>query len=238
VLSPGFKRRLTERGVPAEKIEVIYNWCDEANIHPVPRDESLANELGMAGHFNVVFAGNMGKAQALDTGLEAAQMLQASHPRIQFVLVGGGTEVERLKSEASTRDLQNVLFLTRRPLSEIASVLSLADLLLVHLKDDPLFEITVPSKIQAYLSMGRPILAAIRGDGADLVQRSGGGFICAPQDGVALANAVTAAYLASAEDLAAMGNSGREYYRQELSMGVGVSFIETLLGKVARKACA
>jgi glycosyltransferase involved in cell wall biosynthesis len=238
VLSPGFKRRLTERGVSVDKIEVIYNWCDEANIHPVPRNEILAQELGMAGKFNVVFAGNMGEAQALDTVLGAAELLRESNPQVQFVFVGGGTEVERLKSKASSRGLHNVLFLARRPLAEIAPVLSLADLLLVHLKDDPLFEITVPSKIQAYLSMGSPILAALRGDGADLVQRSGGGFICAPQDGVGLADAVTRVYLIPAEDLAEVGDRGGKYYRQGLSMSVGVASVEALLGKVIERASA
>jgi colanic acid biosynthesis glycosyl transferase WcaI len=236
VLSPGFKRRLTERSVPAEKIEVIYNWCDEANIRPVPRNEALAHELGMEGKFNVVFAGNMGEAQALDTVLEVAQMLQTSHPGIQFVLVGGGTELQRLKAVAAARDLQNVQFLSRRPLSEIASILSLADLLLVHLKNDPLFEITVPSKIQAYLSMGRPILAAIQGDGADLVQRSGAGFICAPQDSGELAKAVTAAYSAPTGDLAALAKCGSNYYRQELSMDIGVDSFVTLLKLSADRA--
>lgn len=234
VLSPGFKRRLEERRVPSSAVEVIYNWCDEANIRPVPRDEGLARELGMAGRFNVVFAGTMGEAQALGSVLEAAQRLQGSHPAVQFVFVGGGTEVERLKEEALRRSLDNVRFLPRRPYSEIASILGLADLLLVHLKDDPLFEITVPSKIQAYLAMGRPILAALRGDGAELVTRSGAGWVCPPQDPAALAEAVAQAAACGAGALAAAGAKGRAFYLESLSMDASVEAFERVLAAAAR----
>ncbi len=137
VLSPGFKQIIENRVKSPPPVQVIYNWCDESNIHPMPRDEKLAQELGINGYFVVLFAGNMGKAQALETMLGAASLLLTSHPRVRFVLIGGGTEVERLKEVASSLGLSNVVFLERRPYSQIAPVLMIADLLLVHLRDDP-----------------------------------------------------------------------------------------------------
>jgi len=190
VLSPGFKKILRERGVPEEKICVIYNWCDEGQITAEERSVAAQREPEMAGRFNIVFAGTMGKAQALDSVLEAAELVAARMPQVQFVFIGGGIDVERLKQIKTQKKLDNVLFLPRRPVSKMGSALNLADLLLVHLKDDPLFEITLPSKTQAYLAAGRPILIAVRGDAADLVEKAGAGISCIPEDAVSIAAAV------------------------------------------------
>ena len=152
VLSPGFKNKLIARGVPADKIEVIYNWCDEHNIQRERSEEGGAEKFGLAGRFNIVFAGTMGKAQALDAVIDAARLVAMSNQAVQFVFVGGGIEVERLKRKAGEMGLANTLFLPRMPIHEIGALLALADLLLVHLRDDPLFRITLPSKTQAYMA--------------------------------------------------------------------------------------
>jgi glycosyltransferase involved in cell wall biosynthesis len=233
VLSPGFKAKLGERGVPPEKIEVIYNWSDESHGADEPRDEALAADLGLAGRFNVVFAGTMGKAQALDAVLVAAGKVAARRPGIQFVFVGGGIEAERLRRTARERGLSNVAFLPRRPLSEIGRVLRLADVLLVHLKDDPLFRITIPSKIQSYLFMGRPILAAVLGDAADLVRGAGAGLCCAPEDSDAIAEKAVEFCDMPEARREEMGRSGKEYYLRELSMAVGVGRFEETFCAVA-----
>jgi glycosyltransferase involved in cell wall biosynthesis len=141
--------------------------------------------------------------------------------------------VARLKDEANRRSLANVRFLSRRPFSEIASVLALASLLLVHLKDDPLFEITVPSKIQAYLCMGRPILAAIRGDGANLVRSAGAGGCVEPEDPQALAAAVCELAALPPGQLTALGELGRAFYGEHLSLLAGVDRFENILHDTA-----
>ena len=120
----------------------------------------------MAGRFNVVFAGTMGLVQKLDAVLEAAQNMCGDQFRVQFVFVGGGVDKARLEQRASGLQLPNVPFLPRQPMEAIGRILSLADVLLVHLQDDPLFRITIPSKAQAYLAVGRPILMAVAGDAA------------------------------------------------------------------------
>lgn len=235
VLSPGFKRLLVERGVPAEKVEVIYNWCDEpdraAPLAVLPVEEGAV----LAGRFNVVFAGNMGLAQDLDTVLAAARLLTASHPVVQFVLVGGGLDTARLKAAVAITGLANVIFLPRRSPSAIGAVLSAADVLLVHLRDDPLFAVTIPSKTQAYLAAGRPILMAVRGDAVELVRQSGGGIGCSPGDPAALAAAVGALCALSREQREAMGRAGREYYRQHLALDSGAAKFERILVGLANR---
>ncbi len=230
VLSPGFRRRLLERGVPAGKLALIYNWCDEAKIVPTVAGYE---EPSLDGYFNVIFAGTMGKAQALDAVLEAAQILKERLPKVQFVMVGGGIQVEHLKREKERMGLDNVLFLPRRPVSEIGSLLSRADALLVHLKDDPLFAITLPSKTQAYLAIGRPIIMAVRGDAADLVERAGGGINCLPDNAQSIADAVEQLVSMDKEQLKKMGRNGAEFYQKEMALSVGTQKFEELFVAVA-----
>ncbi|MDA8117008.1 MAG: glycosyltransferase family 4 protein [Actinomycetota bacterium] len=237
VQSPGFKRALAARGVADGKVEVVYNWCDESVIARAPRDEELARSLGMAGRFNVMFAGTMGKAQALEEVLQAAALLGPAAPEVQFVFVGGGVETESLKARAAGMALGNVLFLPRCPPSEIGPILSQADVLLVHLRDDPLYEITIPSKTQAYMALGRPILMAVKGDAAALVEASHSGVTCVPGDGKSIAAAVEALLRTGPADLRRMGNNAAAFYERELSMAVGAAKIERLLAGAAGRPC-
>jgi colanic acid biosynthesis glycosyl transferase WcaI len=234
VLSPGFRRALVERGVPDAKIRVIPNWCEERSIQPGPGDPALARTAGLEGRFNIVFAGNMGPAQALDTVLAAASRIRASHPRVQFVLIGEGIDTDRLVARAAADGLDNVRFLPRCPSSEIGRFLNLADVLLVHLRDDPLFRMTIPSKTQTYLAAGRPILMAAGGDAADLIRRASAGVTCPPEDAGALAAAVADLASRPAAELDALGENGRRFYWQELAMDVGVNSLEAVLRSAAR----
>ena len=232
VLSPGFKKILISRGVSQEKIEVVYNWCDDSQIQSANKNTALARELGMESRFNIVFAGTMGRAQALDAVLDAAKIVGDRFPSIQFVFVGGGVDVDRLIQKARTMGIRNVLFLAKRPLSEIGKILNLADVLLVHLKDDPLFSITIPSKTQAYLSVGRPILMAVRGDAADLIERAGAGLSCIPENPNSIAQMVVKFFTMSREELDVMGDNGKKFYEQELSLSVGVRRFEEIFKSV------
>jgi len=168
--------------------------------------------------------------------LDAAELLADRLPQVQFVFIGGGIEVERLKQVKTEKKLNNVLFLSRRPVSEIGSVLSMADLLLVHLKDDPLFEITIPSKIQAYMAAGRPILMAVRGDAADLLEKVGAGIACIPGDAGSIAAAVEKLAAMTQEERNEMGRRGARYYQQELSLVVGANRFEKLFNTMVRKS--
>jgi colanic acid biosynthesis glycosyl transferase WcaI len=219
VLSPGFKRLLVERGVPERKIDVIYNWADEESL-VAPRGALPAAFPG-PDRFRIVFAGNMGKAQRLETVLEAAALLQARGSRVSFVLVGGGVEVASLKDRALELGLSNVVFVPPVPMTEIGGFLAAADALLVHLRKDPLFEITIPSKIQAYMAMGRPLLLAIQGDGADLVRRSGGGVLAEPESPQSIAEAADSLAQLPAGRLEEMGRNARRFYSEYLSIDKG-----------------
>ena len=221
VLSPGFKRLLTQRGVPAAKIDVIYNWADEVAL-AAPKGTLPPNFPG-PDRFRIAFAGNMGKAQALNAVLDAAALLQGRASRVCFVMLGGGVEVSCLKLRAEELGLRNVTFLPQVPMSEVGTFLHAADALLVHLRKDPLFEITIPSKIQAYMTVGRPLLIAVDGDAADLVMQSGSGVAAESENPTSIAAAADELAALSQTQLNAMGQCAVDYYKMHLALKVGVS---------------
>lgn len=235
VLSPGFKEELCRRGVPAEKIEVIYNWCDDTTIQKVQRDNLLAENLGLNNSFNVMYAGNMGNVQILDTVLDAANIIQPKYPRVRFVFVGDGRETDSLKRKTKDLGLNNVLFIERQPVSKMSGILSLADVLLVQLKDTPMFRITIPSKIQAYLSVGKPILIGVEGDAANLVLNARAGLKCEPGNPRSIAETVEKFQSMPQAELDAMGENGRRFYQQELSLKIGTKRFEAVFESISKR---
>jgi glycosyltransferase involved in cell wall biosynthesis len=220
VLSPGFKRLLIERGVPSEKIDVIYNWCAENSVETT-LSKPPAN-FPVVSKFKILFAGNMGKAQSLETVIEAARLVQEKSRQAAFVFIGGGVEASRLEALADAKKLEDVYFLPAVPMSEIGAYLASADALLVHLKKDPLFSITIPSKTQAYMAAGKPILMAVDGDAADLVRSAHCGVISESDNAQALADSVLTLMETSEEERIGMGENGKLFYLEELSLAVGV----------------
>jgi colanic acid biosynthesis glycosyl transferase WcaI len=219
VISPGFRKLLIERGVASRKIEVIYNWCDERSLEGSSTEE--VDGFPPSNRFRVVFAGNIGRAQALDAVLDAADLMKAQVPHVVFVMIGAGVEAERLKEEVVRRGLWNVVFMPRVPMDQIGGVLRQADALLVHLKADPLFAITIPGKTQAYMSIGKPIVMAVAGDAADLVRAAQCGVVASPEDPSDIAAAVQTLAAMTPEERAAMGARARDFYRERLAFSVG-----------------
>jgi colanic acid biosynthesis glycosyl transferase WcaI len=233
VLSPGFKRLLVQRGVPEAKIDVIYNWANEASLK-VPQGQ-LPADFPSSDKFRIMFAGNMGKAQALATVLEAAELLQARRSKVCFVLLGGGLDVNQLKLKAAQKQLSNVVFLAPVPMAEVGTLLNATDALLVHLIKDPLFEITIPSKTQAYMFVGKPVLMAVAGDAADLVMASGAGVVAESENAMALAVAADSLAMLSPEQLSLMGQKAQRYYREHLSLSNGVSKFGEIFMRLAKR---
>jgi len=231
VLSPGFKRKLIERGVPDKKIEVIYNWCAEDAV--LSASVTLPAEFPGEEKFRILFAGNMGMAQALDAVLLAAEILQSQSSRLAFIFLGAGVEVERLKQVAADMQLHNVLFLPAVPMGEVGAYLQAADVLLVHLKKDELFRITIPSKTQAYMAAGKPILMAVDGDAAALVECSQCGFIADSENPEAIAEAALHLMQCSIQERERMAKNGKQYYDENLSLEAGSRRFAEIFSRLA-----
>jgi colanic acid biosynthesis glycosyl transferase WcaI len=233
VLSPGFKPLLVNRGVAAEKITVIYNWADEAAIASAGKARPAV--MPDDGRFRLLFAGNMGLAQNLDVVLDAARIVAAADPKVDFCFLGGGLDVERLKQRAGQEGLSCVHFFSKVSMAEVGSYLAAADCLLVHLRPDPLFEITIPSKTQAYMSAGRPIIIAVAGDAARLVEEAQAGLAVPPGDAAALAAAVLKLATTTKEARDSMAKSARHYYESHLSLSCGVDAFDAVFRAIKRQ---
>ncbi len=193
--------------------------------HPNPgelaflADPEGAPALALEPGFNVLFAGNLGTVQALDTVLAAAQMLN-DDPGIRFVLIGSGSRTEWLRREVQRLGLTNVQLPGRFPPQAMPAILAQASALLVSLTRDPVLSQTVPSKIQAYLATGRPVIASLDGEGARVIEEANAGVVCPAEDSAALAAAVRALRSRSPQELNRMGSAGRGYYLKHFEPGM------------------
>lgn len=216
VLSEGYRQRLIGRGIAADKISVIPNWSIEDVTEGVVRKPRLSGTP-----FNILFAGNIGLAQNLDIVVDAAHTLLKVAPDIRLIVAGGGLEQPRLAERAQAEGLTNMEFLGRIPPPEMPAVFNQADAVLVHLRDEPLFEYTVPSKIQAYLRAGKPVLIGVRGEAAAIIEEAEAGIAFPPDNAAGLVDAALRMRDLAPETLAAMGRAGETYYRERLSREVG-----------------
>lgn len=231
VTAPGMARILGSRGVPDRKLSVVPNWVDETVFRPVPRDERLAGRLGLDG-FVVMFAGGLGELQGLDTAVEAAALLR-DLPGFRLVFVGSGIAEPQLRAQAARLGLPNVRFLGQQPVEWMPALLALGDVQLVSLRDLPLFHATLPSKVQAALAAGRPVVGSVPGDARALIDASGAGLTADPGDPVSLAAAIRALHALGPAGREAMGRRGRAYYLDRLSERVGAGKLLALLDRAA-----
>lgn len=162
--------------------------------------------------FKIMFAGNIGAAQDFETIIAAAEKLQ-SRKDIHWIIVGDGRMRSWSEAEVKKRSLSdNIHFLGRYPLEAMPGFFSHADSLLVTLRKDPIFALTIPSKIQSYLACGRPVIAALDGEGANVIEEAGAGFTCPGGSPDALALAVLKMYETPKPEREKMGENGRAYY--------------------------
>lgn len=231
-ISPGMADLLGQRGVPPEKLAVVPNWVDESVFRPVPRDEALAMRLGLDGTFVVMYAGSLGELHGLETAIEAVRLLP-DLPQLRLVFAGSGVAEPRLRAEAAP-DAARIRFLGPQPPEQMAALMALSDVQLISLRDLPVFRAALPSKVQAVLACGRPVVVAARGDAASLVERAGAGLAVAPGDSAALADAVRRLHALAAPARDAMGRAGRCYYLDHLSERVGAAALAEVLERAAR----
>lgn len=187
-IAEGFKRYLVGLGLPPERVVVIHNGVDSDMFAGARPNEQLRHSPPFAGRFVVGYIGNIGLAQRLETVLEAAHLLREES--IAFLLMGEGVEKRRLLVLARDRGLEKIRFLEGVPRLEVPSILATCDALLVILRRDPLFEITIPSKLYEYMAAGKPVLCSVRGETAALVTESKCGLVVPPADGQALAESI------------------------------------------------
>lgn len=162
--------------------------------------------------FSVVFAGNVGSAQAVHVIIEAANALKYNS-MIRLVVLGSGSELKWMEQQKNSLGLDNLYLPGRFPVESMPYLLAKASALLVTLADRPIFHATVPNKVQAYMAVGRPIIICANGEGARLVREAQCGISVPAEDGRRLANAIEELSKMSASARDRMGQNGRSYYK-------------------------
>ena len=162
--------------------------------------------------FRVMFAGNIGAAQDFETILAAAERLK-SRTDIHWIVLGDGRMLSWVQAEVERRRLsRTVHLLGRHPLETMPAFFAQADAMLVRLRREPIFALTIPGKVQSYLASGRPIVAALDGEGARIIQEAGAGIVCPAEHPEALADSVVRLADTPKESRELMGRRGAEYY--------------------------
>lgn len=214
----------------ASKIAYAPNFSrthdDQAASEPPPLSMQIRQLLD--NQFCLVFSGNLGTAQSLDTVLDAAALVRDISD-LKILLVGSGSQSDWLEEQISIRSLDNIELVGRLPVTLMPELYRRAQGLLVTLKDHEIFSYTVPSKVQGYLAASRPILAAINGETVKILQDSGAGFACAAEDSQALADNIRKLYHLPLEERTAMGKRGLDYFMQHFEMKSQIGRMVALL---------
>ena len=218
VISDDFKKNIMAKGVPEEKIVVVYNWVDENAVVPVSKEDNvLYDELGInRDKFTVVYAGNFGHAQNIDVTIAAAERLKDVED-IQFLMFGTGGLVEDYKKIAQEKGLNNMFFFPLQPAEKVSQVYSLGDLGIVACKKG-LGKGAFPSKTWSIMSAGTPVIANYDEDTdlERLVKDNGLGVFSAADDSEQMAECIMEMYN-NRELCAEYGNNARQYILDNVS---------------------
>lgn len=213
ISSRGFAASILEKGNYAEKLIYFPNWAEDifnsGTTYRIP---------DLPGGFRIVYAGNIGEAQDMDNILQAAWLLK-KEKEIKFIFVGEGRKKPFLESFIREHDLQNTVFLMGRyPLEAMPSFFSASDVMLLALKDEMIFNVTVPAKLQAYMAAKKPVAAMLNGEGASIISEAGCGFPVNAGDYKGLAEAIVKLKQMPAPERAALGENGRCYFEKNFSL--------------------
>ena len=225
--SRGFQDSIAKYCDDKQKIRYFPSWSEDvfSEVAVLPAVEvPVRKDL-----FNVVFAGNIGEAQDMPAVLDAAERLKDCDA-IRWLIVGDGRKSEWVRGEVARRGLQDkFLLLGRFPVERMPSFYAHADALLVSLKRDPVFSMTIPGKVQSYLMSGVPMIGMLDGEGSAVIRDAKAGLTCAAGDGAGLADAVLKMADMNFDERHQLGHNGRQYGQQEFGRGLLMDRLEGLL---------
>ncbi len=231
----GYKRGIHSRyDIPEDKMDVVRNGIDTSLFVPQPRDGEIRRQYGWGDRFVSMYVGTHGMAHGLQHVLEAARAMRDDPDKL-FVFVGEGAEKENLKRLADEWKLTNVQFIDQQRKARVPGFYAACDLGLVTLRDTPLFQEVLPSKIFEYLGMERPVLLTVGGEARQVVESARGGVYTPPGDVPALVNAIEE-LSGQRERLAEMGRRGRQFVLEHFDRRVLASQYLDILKPLCRRA--
>ena len=232
VQSRAFFPSIERHGVSRSRIEYFPNSAEEL-YRPVVLEREAAERALMPTGFRVMFAGNIGAAQDFGTILSAAERLK-DHKDIQWIILGDGRMRSWVEKEVHARGLENsVHLLGRYPIETMPRFFSLADVLLVTLRKEPAFELTIPARVQSYLACGKPIVAALDGEGARVIEEARAGIACPAGNAEVLAGAILSMYEKSESERGAIGLNGRKYFERHFERSMLLDRLEGWMNELS-----
>lgn len=228
-IAPTMARMLVSRGVPSSRIRMIYNWANEhaqdaVSVAPISNSPSFRKP----GDVRVVYAGNLGDHQDLETVIQAAKLVE-SEKNLSFEIYGAGMAEERLKDLAARLELDNLTFRGSVDSDAMKRVYAESDFQLITLRDREIFRGTIPSKLQASLFNGVAVLTNVAGDVAELCSRQDLGLSCEPGLAESMAEMFRRAARTTAEERRRMADNGRRFYSTQMSLSQGLDSLEAIL---------
>ena len=206
VSSRGFIRSIIDKGPFEEKLVYFPNWAEDVFSCSPMEDVPVLPD-----GFKVLFAGNIGEAQDMDSVMNATALLKGKG--VYFIIVGDGRKKKWVEEYVEVNGLGDVVFLAgRHPLESMPSFFAQADVLFLSLKDDYIFSLTAPAKLQAYMASAKPVVAMIDGEAREIIREAGCGLSCASGDYVGFAECILRLKASSKDQLYAYGSRGRKYY--------------------------
>jgi colanic acid biosynthesis glycosyl transferase WcaI len=227
LVSESMRKNVLQKGVDEGKVVVRTDFIDTSVMHPYADDNGFRRKYGFEGKFLVVHTGNMGQKQGLSVVLRAAALLRDERDII-FLLIGGGNDIENLKRLQQSKGLESVRFLEVQPEEDYPKILSAADICLLVQKKD-VKDICFPGKLLAYMSCGRPIIAAVDSDSETAIQvkESDSGVVIEPEDPKLLAETLRS-LKGNRVFLHKLGENGSKYIRDNFEQAAVLGrFFET-----------
>lgn len=218
-------KRLCPANIP---VRYLPNSVDDSFLTPVIK-QKLSTDI-LESDFNIFFAGNIGSAQAIETIVETAEKLSI-HQGIKFIFLGQGSKLAWLNKQIVEKKLSNIVLAGHYPFESMPFLLRQSSALLVTLAKQPIFELTIPSKIQAYLASGKPIIACMNGEGARIVKEANAGLTVPAEDVDQLTEAILKLAECDRNDLEQMGLNGQNYFKMHFKQSLVMSSLISHLEK-------
>lgn len=233
ITSESFKDSIVKSGIPSDKVMF---WPQYAEDFYKPVDitetDNIHNELPKG--FNIIYTGNFGEAQKLETAIEAASVTEKDYPDINWIFMGGGRDEANIRNRAEKLGLinKNVFFIGRKPAEDVCKYLSVCDAALLILKDMPLLNITLPAKIQSYFACGIPVIASCSGEGAETVKKAQAGITCEAENPKKLAEIAISMYNSKDDDRNSMREKALSYFETNYKKEKLMDLLEEVIEEV------
>lgn len=233
--SEAFRNRIILQSRDADKVFFLPNSVDPRDMQGDGSSVAHAWAQEMRGFFAVTFTGNTGHVQSMETLIAAAREL-ASVPDVRFFIFGDGSRLNWMREEIARMGLANVILAGALPRGDMPTVMQASSALLLTLGSGIVGSYTIPSKLQAYLAMGKPIVASADGEAARVVVESESGIVCRAGDGSGLAAAIVQLRAMSKDDHARLGAKGQAYFGQHFCLTGAIGRLTILLEESLRRS--